>query len=127
MGSAGLIALFIIVLLNTIFIAGIFLALVFLNRKLNELTTQVEPLTRRAGDTLEKVETLTGVVQRRAEIVLEQTEALVQRVARKVDTTTAIAEESISQPLIGAASLMAGLSRGLESYREQANEKGDNH
>jgi len=45
-------------------------------------------------------------------------------VSQKVETTTSIAEETISQPLIGAASLMAGISRGLSAYRELT-EKGD--
>jgi len=47
-------------------------------------------------------------------------------VTQKVETTTSIAEETIAQPLIGAASVMAGLSRGWDAYRAQsAQEKGN--
>ena len=60
----------------------------------------------------------------RAVVVGDRAGTVVENVAEKVDTTTAIAEETISQPLIGAASLLAGLSRGLNSYK-QAGEKGD--
>lgn len=116
-----------IVLINTLFIAGIAGLLFVLNRKLNELAGKVEPLVARATETLGRVERITGEVQTRTEAVLQQTATLVEKVSRKVDTTTAIAEETISQPLIGAASVMAGISRGLQTYREQVEEKGDSH
>jgi uncharacterized protein YoxC len=126
MSGWGLWFLSFIVLVNTGFIAGIFVALMMVSRKLAELTVQVEPVVRRADETLARVELLTGDLQQRTETILERTAALVERVSQKVDTTTAIAEETISQPLIGAASVMAGISRGLETFREQAGEKGDN-
>jgi len=116
-----------IVLINTLFIAGIAGLLFVLNRKLDELAGKVEPLVARATETLGRVERITGEVQTRTEAVLQQTATLVEKVSRKIDTTTAIAEETISQPLIGAASVMAGISRGLQTYREQVEEKGDSH
>jgi len=127
MSNWGLIALFVIVLVNTAFIAGIAVALFILNQKLGQVMTQVEPIARKTAETLARVEAVTGDLQRRTETILEQTATLVEQVSRKVDTTTAIAEETISQPLIGAASVMAGIHRGLQTYREQADEKGDNH
>jgi len=118
-------ALFAIVLFNTIFIAGLTVALWLIRGKLNELTQKVDPLIARATEILGRAEQLTGEVQRRTEQVLDQTASLVDSVTKKVDTTTAIAEETISQPLIGAASLVAGISRGVEAYRQQGIDKGD--
>jgi len=58
--------------------------------------------------------------------MLERAGTVVEHVSQKVETTTSIAEETISQPLIGAASVLAGISQGLTSYKEAA-EKGDEH
>ena len=125
MSEATLWALFVIVLINTLFIAGMALGLLLISRKLNELAEKVDPLAARATEILGRVERLTEEVQRRGEQILDQTATLVENVSRKVDTTTAIAEETISQPLIGAASLVAGISRGVQAYRQQGLEKGD--
>ena len=127
MSDVGIGALCFIVFLNTAFVAGMAIGLWMLKRKLDELTQKVDPLADRAGQILGRVEQLTEEVQRRTEQVLDQTAAVVESVSKKVDTTTAIAEETISQPLIGAASLVAGISRGLQTYREQGLEKGDSH
>jgi len=127
MSDWGVGALCFIVFLNTVFIAALAIGLWMLKRKLDELAQKVDPLADRAGEILGRVERLTEEVQRRTEQVLAQTSAVVDSVSRKVDTTTAIAEETISQPLIGAASLVAGISRGLQTYRQQSLEKGDSH
>ena len=127
MSDWGVGALCFIVFLNTVFVAGMAIGLWMLKRKLDELTQKVNPLADRAGQLLGRVEQLTEEVQRRTEHVLDQTAAVVDSVSKKVDTTTAMAEETISQPLIGAASLVAGISRGLQTYRQQGLEKGDSH
>jgi len=127
MSDWGVGALCFIVFLNTAFVGGLAIGLWTLKRKLDELTQKADPLADRAGRILGRVEQLTEEVQRRTEKVLDQTAAVVDSVSKKVDTTTAIAEETISQPLIGAASLVAGISRGLQTYRQQGLEKGDSH
>jgi len=123
----GLAALAVIVFLNTLFIAGLAAALWIIQKKLGELTAKVDPLIARGSDLLGRVEQLAGEVQGKTQKILEQTETLVGRVSEKVDTTTAIAEQTISEPLIGAASVMAGISRGLQALREPDNEKGEAH
>ena len=67
----------------------------------------------------------TGVqVSERVNVILDQTGRLVEDVSRKVETTTSMAEETIAQPLISAASVMAGVSRGWDTYKaEMAKEK----
>lgn len=127
MTGSGAWALFIIVAVNTLFVIGLTAALYMINRKLGELSAKMDPLTARASETLGRVDQLTQEVETRAQKLLELTTSLVENVAKKVDTTTAIAEETVSQPLIGAASVMAGLSRGMQVYREQAEEKGDSN
>jgi hypothetical protein len=71
---------------------------------------------------------MTVQVSERVNLILDQTGRLVEDVSRKVETTTSIAEETIAQPLISAASVMAGLSRGWDTYKAQTTkEKGDSH
>ena len=115
-----------IVVINTGFIFGIAWALFMLNKQLEQLTEMAHPLTERANATLQKVETLTAQLGERVNSILDQTGHVVENVTQKVETTTSMAEETIAQPLIGAASVMAGLSRGWDTYKAQAaKEKGD--
>jgi predicted PurR-regulated permease PerM len=126
MSQGAIWALAVVVLINTVFIAGIAVALFVLNQKLGALTESAHPLVEKANASLEKIEAMTAQVGERVNAIMDQTEHVVEHVSRKVETTTSIAEEAITQPLIGAASVMAGLSSGWEAYRTQrGNEKGD--
>jgi len=117
-------AIVVIVLINSFLVAGIAVAVWLVHSKLAELMRQSQPLVSRAEELLAKVEDVTGTVNQRVTGVLDTADHLVKDVSQKVETTTSIAEETISQPLIGAASLMAGISRGLSAYKEMT-EKGD--
>jgi len=126
MSQGAVWALAVIVLINSVFIAGIAVALFVLNQKLEQLTEAAHPLIVKANEVLAKVETMTAQAGEKVNVVLDQTGQLVDNVSQKVETTTSLAEETIAQPLIEAASLMAGLSRGWGAYRAQrAEEKGD--
>jgi len=128
MSQGAVWALAVIVLINSVFIAGIAVALFVLNQKLEQLTELAHPLIDKANAVLEKVETMTAQAGEKVNVVLDQTGQLVENVTQKVETTTSIAEETIAQPLIEAASLMAGLSRGWDAYKAQrAEEKGDSN
>jgi uncharacterized protein YoxC len=128
MSDGAVWALAVVVFLNSLFMVGIAAALFLLDRKLAELTDLAHPLIDQANTALNKVETMTTEVSERVNLILDQTGRLVEDVSRKVETTTSIAEETIAQPLINAASVMAGLSRGWDTYKTQmAKEKGDAH
>jgi len=114
--------------LNTslpLFIVGLAVALFMVNRKLQTALDRATPLLERATTTLGRVEETTVLLQQRVDHVLEKTTELVDQISERVDTTTAIAEEAVTEPLIGAASIMAGLSRGFRVYTERSSEKGD--
>jgi hypothetical protein len=81
---------------------------------------KADPILHKATETLAQVEETTAQLQQRIDHVLERTTEVVDRVADRVDTTTAIAEEVVTQPLIGAASLAAGINRGLRTYSDRA-------
>jgi hypothetical protein len=121
--TVGLLAF--IVLVNTLFVGGLAAALWMINRKLDEALQKADPLLQKATETLGRVEQTTATLQQRVDKVLDRTTELVEHVSERVDTTTAIAEEAVTEPLIGAASLMAGINRGLRVYSERTSEKGD--
>jgi len=99
-----------------------------LNRRLGDMAESIHPLIERANGSLAKVETMTAQLGEKVNIILDRTGQLVEDVSQKVETTTSIAEETIAQPLIGAASVMAGLSRGWDVYRtESSRERGDDN
>ena len=123
--TLSIVGLIVILVINTLFIGGLFVALWMINKKADEALKKAEPLLEKATETLGKVEEMTAQLQERMDRVLEKTTELVDHVSERVDTTTAIAEEAVTEPLIGAASLMAGINRGLRAYSERANEKGD--
>src|SRR5262245_12094149 len=62
MSDLSIWALFVIVLANTVFIAGICVALFTLYRKLAEVAAKVDPLAARAGEVLGRVEQITEQV-----------------------------------------------------------------
>lgn len=126
MSTGALWAVFWIILINTLFLAGIAGALWFLNAKLNQLLAKAQPLVDRTAETLQNVERMTVKLNDRVNQILDRTGEVVEDVSQKVETTTSIAEETISQPLISAASLMAGISRGLSAYKEVQG-KGDSN
>jgi uncharacterized protein YoxC len=112
-----------IVFINTLFIAGMAVALFMIYQKMNEALEKATPVLNRATETLGKVEETTAQLQQRVDQVLDKTTHLVEQVTERVDTTTAIAEEAVTEPLIGAASLMAGVNRGLRVYTAQTHGK----
>jgi hypothetical protein len=124
MSSGAQWAIVVIVFVNSLFVAGIAVALWMLHARFSQALRQAEPLLNRGGEVLAQAEKLTEKLDARVTAVLDTADHLVRDVSQKVDTTTAIAEETISQPLIGAASLMAGISRGLNVYKEMT-EKGE--
>src|SRR5262245_61044541 len=117
MSGAAQWAIVFIVFVNSLFVGGIAIVLWVLHTRLSQLVAQAQPLIGRVDEVLGKVEELSGKVEQRVTGVLDTADRVVRDVSQKVETTTSIAEETISQPLIGAASLMAGITRGLSKYR----------
>jgi hypothetical protein len=112
-------ALLVVVLINTLFVAGLAVALFLINKRVDEALQRAEPLLAKATETLGKVEDTAVQLQAKVDHVLDKTTELVDLVSDRVDTTTAIAEEAVAEPLIGAASVVAGIQRGLRVYSER--------
>lgn len=91
------------------------------------LTNRAGPLISQATET---VKTANGVVQSvkaHTDGIMEKAETTVDSITRKVKTTTDIVQESISPPIITAASVMTGVSRGLEALSHMRRRGGNGH
>jgi hypothetical protein len=117
-------AIAVVILINTLFLIGIAVALWLLNARVNEALGKVQPLLDTSAKTLQNVEQLTVLVSERVHRVLDRTSEVVEEVSRSVENTAGRAEATLSQPLIGAASLMAGINQGLSAYQGRP-EKGE--
>jgi hypothetical protein len=115
-----LIALAVVVGINTLFLAGLAAALFLVQRRLDEALGKAEPLLAKAAVVLQKIEETTAALQPRLERVLEKTVSTADQVADRVDRTSARAEEAVTEPLIGVASLLTGINRGLQTYVDAA-------
>ncbi len=108
-----------VVVVNTIFIAGIAVALLLLHRRLRDALAQAGPLLERSATTLARLEETTARLEEQLHPILERSAGLVDQVADRVDRVSARAEEAVGEPLVGAASLVAGIHRGLQVYAGQ--------
>ena len=100
-----------------------------ISERAEHLATDVTQRAERvAADVSQRVDNITvGTTQRfdmltqdfssRADHMMGLSERLANRLVERVDTTTAVIEEAIARPMIGLASLRAGLTRGLEAWR----------
>ena len=93
-----IISLLVVVFINTAFIVGLAVALFQVNRKLQSALDRATPLLERATSTLSRVEETSVQLQQRVDHVLEKTTELVDQISERVDTTTAIAEEAVTEP-----------------------------
>jgi uncharacterized protein YoxC len=124
MSDAAHWAIAVVILINTLFLAGIAVALWLLHARLNDALGKVQPLLDTSAKMLQNVEQLTVQASDRVHRVLDRTSEVVDQVSRSVETTTSRAEATLSQPLIGAASLLAGINQGLSAY-QAGTEKGE--
>lgn len=118
-------ALVVVVTINTLFLAAMAAALWKLNQLVGDLTQKIDPILARATETLDKVEKTSGVVEQRVNVAIDRTTHLINKVSERVDTTTAVAEEAVTGPLIGAASLVAGWRTGVQTYLNESDAGGN--
>src|SRR3954447_3875660 len=89
--TIGVLAL--VVVVNTLFIAGLAGMLFLINKKVDEALERSAPILQKTTETLGRVEEATAQLQQKVDHVLDRVTSLVDTVSERVDTTTAIAEE----------------------------------
>jgi predicted PurR-regulated permease PerM len=129
LGTAEQVALYIFLIFVAIFaittvalLAGIVFGLTKLNEKLDSTIDSVRPLIAKSSDVLDTVQRVTVDVGERADAILSQGEDITANVSRKVDRASSVVEKAVTDPLINAASVLAGISRGLRSFNHKVHE-----
>jgi predicted PurR-regulated permease PerM len=118
--SVSVWALVVVVAINTLFIGGLAVAFWMINKKLDDAIGQLQPLIKKSTETLQQVSDATAKLQPTVDALLDKTTHVVDAVADRVDRTSAAAEDVVSEPLIGAASVVAGMHRALQVYAERS-------
>ena len=123
-------SLFVFVALFALITVGLLGALVFalmkLQKQVDTLTGELDPVIGKASDTLDTVQRVTQNVGEKADTILTRGEALTENVSSKVENTAGMVQKTVTTPLIGLSSLIAGVSKGFSVYARSAGRpKGD--
>ena len=96
---------------------GIWIGVYKLTQLLARLEAVLDPLAGRGQDVLNSVDHTLTMVRDKAESLLDTGEKMVDNVAARVDTTSSIVEGAVARPAIRISSLVAGINRGLHTWR----------
>lgn len=128
-----------IVIAATILVSFVVLTVfaISIYRQLRGLIEKVRPLMSQAEEVLnlvrgtvvtvgEHAEKATADVTQKAQRIAALSERLAERVAQRVDTTSAIVQEAVARPAIHLASLRTGIGKGLEVWQALSKPRGGN-
>lgn len=96
-------------------------------KSLATITNKTQPLISQVEETVKTANGIAHTVKVRAEGIMDKAETTVDSVSKKVRTTSNIVQQTISPPIISVASLITGISKGLEFFREYQSRKGTSH
>ncbi|HEX5324199.1 MAG TPA: hypothetical protein VFW40_10460, partial [Capsulimonadaceae bacterium] len=88
-------------------------ALLKLRKQVDIALVKVDPLIAKSTDVLVTVERVTMNVGEKTDSLLAKGEVLADNLAQKVEGTATVLEKTVTSPLIGLSSLLAGLTRGF--------------
>jgi len=97
---------------------GVWFAVFKLTKLLTKVEAALDPVAGKTQKVLESVDGALGTLTSKAEQMLNVSESTVKNVAAKVDTTSSLVEGAVAKPAIGVRSIMAGINRGLETWRD---------
>ncbi|MBI2843841.1 MAG: hypothetical protein HYX78_10615 [Armatimonadetes bacterium] len=91
------------------------------------ITNRTQPLISQATDTVKVANDAVNTVKARTDEIMTTAEDTVQDVSRRVKTMSNIVQESISPPIINVASVVTGVSKGLEVLAQMRRRGGNGH
>jgi uncharacterized protein YoxC len=121
---AGWITAISVLVIAVVMTVGLTAAVVIIRKSINKLIEQANPAIKRVETTLTAVGDIAESVRARTDEIGHTVEDTLEDVSRKVRSTTSVLEESVRPPLVSMASVLAGLSKGLEVWSER--KKGGN-
>ncbi|MDO8588872.1 MAG: hypothetical protein Q7T82_17735 [Armatimonadota bacterium] len=103
---------------------GLAAAAVVIKRSVSRVLEAANPAMKRAEATISTVGGIAETVRTRTDEISQTVEETVDDVSRKVKTTTSVIEDAVRPPLIGMASMLAGVSKGLQVWTELSKKGG---
>ena len=97
-------------------LAGIVLGLKKLNQTLDRALDKAQPVINKTTDVLDTVQRVTMNLGEKADAIMVKGEALTDNIAHRVEETAVIVEKTVTSPLIGFSSVLAGVSRGFQTF-----------
>ena len=104
---------------------GLAAAIVVIRKTIGRLLEAADPAIRRAEAALTTVGGIAETVRVRTDEISQAVEETVEDVSHKVKKTTSVIEDAVTPPLIGVASMLAGVSRGLQVWNELSKRGGN--
>ncbi|MGO8670922.1 MAG: hypothetical protein ACLQVD_06125 [Capsulimonadaceae bacterium] len=112
-------ALFVLVVAGILVVVAV--ALVKLNKKLDQLTNIAEPVAVKITDTLDQVQRATESVSEKADQILTRGVVLTDSVSENVERTAEVVRHTVTTPLIKLSSVIAGVSKTISVYAGHSN------
>ncbi len=97
-------------------LAGIVFGLKKLNQTLDRALDKAQPVINKTTDVLNTVQRVTMNVGEKADAIMVKGEALADNLAQRVEETAGVVEKTVTSPLIGFSSVLAGVSRGFNTF-----------
>ena len=124
MSAVATSALFIFVgifaVLTVLLIGVIAFALTKLVKMLDSVTNKLDPVIVKATDAIETVQRVTSNIGEKSDQILTRGEAMTETVSGRVERTADVVQQAVTGPLINLSSLIAGLSKGVSTYSQSA-------
>jgi hypothetical protein len=127
--SLGIMAICLLVITLSILVVSVVTALLLLRlrKAVTTLTNKSQPLISQATEMVRTANGVAQTVKLHADNIMNQAENTVDDVSRRVKSTTNILQESISRPVVSMASVMTGVTRGVEVWNEIRKGGGNGH
>ncbi len=87
-----------------------------LNQTLDRALDKAQPVINKTTDVLDTVQRVTMNVGEKADAIMVKGEALADNLAQRVEETAGVVEKTVTSPLIGFSSVLAGVSRGFNTF-----------
>lgn len=97
---------------------GVWFAVFKLIQVLKKVEAALDPLAGKGLEVMDNVDQTLVTLRGKAEAMMDAGEKAVESVAAKVDTTSSLVEGAVARPAISLSSIMAGVNRGFETWRQ---------
>ena len=97
---------------------GVLYAVYRLTTVLKRIEAALDPLACKGLAVMVNVDQAVTALRGKAETIIDTGEKALEGVAAKVDTTSSLIEGAVARPAIRISSLLNGINRGLETWRQ---------